>query len=99
MPGFTSDRLTWQAAKHTGRLELFQRADFRIHGPTGTARFHDRPAPVQPDVANLRFAGRRAVINVPIHHQAAAYAAAEGDVTDRVETYPCPVRRFAQSAH
>ncbi len=77
-----------QFGQQTIRLTRLQLPDARIHGPARAARFHNCADTIQPHVAKLRFTGRSAVKNLPIHDQPAAHAAAECDIEDRIQFHP-----------
>ena len=72
-------------------------ADFFIHGPTGAAFFNDASGLVEADVADFRFAGNCAVIDLFVHNKAAADSAAHGDIKNGIGSAAGTFQSFSQT--
>jgi hypothetical protein len=72
-------------------------AHFRIDSPAGASGFQNRSRAVQPNMADLSFAGFDAVVNFPVLDQSAADAAAQGDVEHGVQPNAGAVGGLAKS--
>src|SRR6266446_7068519 len=83
-------------AKKTFGVAAFQIANAGVHRPARAAGFHNRPLPIEPDVADLGFARTRSVIDRAVNDQPATYPAAKRYIKYRIAALASPAQGFAQ---
>ena len=74
--GFAACLARGKARQGAAGIERGEFADFFVHGPAGATVFEDRALFIEAHVPEFGLAGRRAVVNLSVHDEAAANAAA-----------------------
>src|SRR5438105_2278606 len=75
---------------------LAESANSLIDGPTRAALLDGRSGPIEPHMADLRFARFRAMIDFPIDNQASPDPTAERHIKYRAMSGPSAAQRFSQ---